>query len=95
MPSVVTGAQPKIGVREIGGQYVAGQTEAERYERWDICEDLARQLLLVAQRDEAGHLGQERETKLRRVRISVSQKDWCSEDKLVWLIGRLAALLQP
>lgn len=94
IPAVVTGVQPKIGVREIDGRYVAGQTDAERYERWDICEDLAQQLLPVAQRDEAGHPGQSREQTLRRVRLSVSQKGWCSEDELDWLIGRLAALLQ-
>ena len=95
IPAVVTGVQPKIGVREIGGRYVVGQTEEERYERWDICEDLAWQLLPVAQKDEAGHPGQKREATLRRVRISVSQKGWCSEDELDWLIRRLAVLLQP
>lgn len=94
LPAVVTGAQPKIGVRAIDGRYVAGQTEEERYERWDICEDLARQLLPVARKDETGNPGQKRETTLRRVRISVSQKGWCSEDELDWLIGRLAVLLQ-
>ncbi|WP_035883338.1 hypothetical protein [Cupriavidus metallidurans] len=93
--AVVTGVRPKIGVREIDGRYVAGQTEEERYERWDICEDLARQLLPVARRDETEHPGQQREKTLRRVRISVSQKGWCSESELDWLIGRLAALLQP
>ncbi|WP_284454521.1 hypothetical protein [Cupriavidus campinensis] len=94
IPAVVTGAQPKIGVREIDGRYVVGQTEEERYERWDICEDLAQQLLPVAQKDEAGQPGQERERTLCRVRISVSQKGWCSEDELDWIIGRLAVLLQ-
>lgn len=94
IPAAVTGVQPKIAVREIDGRYVAGQTEEERWERWDICEDLAQQLLHVARRDEAEHPGQKREMTLRRVRISVSQKRWCSEDELDWLIGRLAVLLQ-
>lgn len=95
IPAVVTGVQPKIGVREIDGRYVAGQTEEERYERWDVCEDLARQLLRVAKKEEVERPEQSRETTLRRVRISVSQKSWCSEDELDWLIGRLAALLNP
>lgn len=94
IPAVVTGVQPKIGVLEIDGRYVVGQTEEERYERWDICEDLALQLLPVARKDETAHPGQERERTLRRVRVSVSQKGWCSEDELDWLIGRLATLLQ-
>jgi len=94
IPAVVTGVQPKIGVREIDGRYIAGQTEEERYERWDICEDLAQQLLPVARKDEAEHPENAREKTLRRVRISVSQKGWCSEDELDWLIRRLGALLQ-
>ncbi|WP_066739192.1 hypothetical protein [Cupriavidus sp. D384] len=94
MSSVVTGVQPKIGVREIDGRYVAGETEEERYERWDICEDLARQLLPVAQKDETEHAGQPREKTLWRIRISVSRKGWCSEDELDWLIGRLTVLLR-
>ncbi|AQV96553.1 hypothetical protein BJN34_22055 [Cupriavidus necator] len=94
IPAVVTGAQPKICAREVDGRYVVGQTEEERFERWDFCEDLAQQLLPVARRDETEHPGQAREKTLRRVRISVSQKGWCSEEELDWLIRRLAALLQ-
>lgn len=94
VPAVVTGAQPKIGVQEIDGRYVAGQIDEERYERWDICEDLAQQLLRVARKDETAHPGQSREMTLKRVRISVSRKGWCSEDELDWLIGRLETLLR-
>lgn len=94
IPAVVTGAQPKICARETDGRYVVGQTEEERFERWDICEDLAQQLLPVAQRDETARPGQAREKTLRRVRITVSQKGWCSEEELDWLIRRLGALLQ-
>ncbi|GAB7545555.1 hypothetical protein [Cupriavidus sp. 8B] len=94
IPAVVTGAQPKICVREIDGRYVAGQSEEERFERWDICEDLAQQLLPVAKKDEAKRPEHSREKTLRRVRISVSHEGWCSEEELDWLIGRLGALLQ-
>ncbi|WP_115665645.1 hypothetical protein [Cupriavidus taiwanensis] len=95
IPAVVTGAQPKICVREIDGRYVAGQTEEERYERWDICEDLAQQLLSVAQKDATGHPEHSTEETLRRVRISVERKGWVSEAELDWLIGRLGTLLGP
>lgn len=94
IPAVVTGAQPKICVREIDGRYVADQTEEERFERWDICEDLAQQLLPVARKDAEKHPEHSREQTLRRVRISVSRKGWCSEDELDWLIRRLGVLLQ-
>ncbi|MGT2512173.1 hypothetical protein [Cupriavidus basilensis] len=94
IPAVVTGAQPKICVREIDGRYVASQTEEERLERWDICEDLAQQLLPVVQKDARKHPEHSREQTLSRVRVSVSQKGWCSEDELNWLIRRLGVLLQ-
>lgn len=94
IPAVVTGAQPKVCVREIDGRYVTGQTDEERIERWDICEDLAQQLLPVAQKDAAGHPGHAAEETLRRVRISVERKGWVSEAELDWLIRRLGVLLQ-
>lgn len=92
--SVVTGVQPKICVREIHGRYVAGQTEEERFERWEICEDLAQQLLQVARKDGAEHPEHSAEATLKRVRISVERKGWVSEAELNWLIGRLGVLLQ-
>jgi len=40
----IAGAQPKVLVVEYKGRfYPAGGTPPERYERWDICEDLATQ----------------------------------------------------
>ncbi len=45
MPAVVPGVQTKVGVALSRGRYVVGQTEEERAERYDICEDLAHQLV--------------------------------------------------
>lgn len=94
IPAVVTGAQPKVCVREMDGRYVGGQTDEERFERWDICKDLAQQLLPVAQKDAAAHPGQSTEETLRRVRLSMERKGWVSEAELDWLIRRLGVLLQ-
>ncbi|UBM09988.1 hypothetical protein [Cupriavidus metallidurans] len=40
----VSGAQPKLLVRQNGERYEGASTEEARLERYDICEDLAQQL---------------------------------------------------
>ncbi|WP_458762840.1 hypothetical protein [Cupriavidus basilensis] len=94
LPAAVPGAQPKLGVVFWEGTYIAGQTPEERYERWDICEDLARQLAPVARKDAIKHPEHSREQTLRRVRISVSQKGWVSEAEMNWLLRRIKTLLE-
>ncbi|WP_061958298.1 hypothetical protein [Cupriavidus pauculus] len=93
IPAVIPGAQPKIGVVLSNGTYYAGQTPEERYERWDICEDLAQQLALVAKKDSAQHPEHSPEQTLQRVRISVSKKEWVSEAEMDWLLKRIRTLL--
>ncbi|WP_321815192.1 MULTISPECIES: hypothetical protein [unclassified Paraburkholderia] len=90
---VVAGAQPKICVVLSDGKYIAGQTDAERKERWDICEDLAHQLMPKAQKDAAAHPEHSRDVTLERVRVAVARKNWVSSPELSWLISRLRALL--
>jgi hypothetical protein len=41
MPGLVPGARPKTCVVRFDNLYSAGQTTADRHERWLICEDLA------------------------------------------------------
>jgi hypothetical protein len=91
--AVVAGAQPKICVRESGGKYVSGQTDAERRERWDICEDLAHQLIPKARNDAAAHPAHDADTTLERIRVAVARKNWVSPEELNWLIVRLRTLL--
>ena len=43
-PAALSGAQPKLAVRLIDGKYVTGLTDAERIERYEICEALAQRL---------------------------------------------------
>ena len=90
---VVSGAQPKICVRESRGRYFAGQTDVEREERWTICEDLACQLVPKARKDAVAHQVHDLDATLRRVRTAVARKGWVSENELTWLIARLRTLL--
>ncbi|ANC45999.1 hypothetical protein [Pandoraea pnomenusa] len=92
-PAVVSGAQPKVCVRLSHGIYVEGQADDERRERWLVCEDLANQLVSVAQRDALKHPHQSAHQILERVRVSVARKAWVSTDELTRLIRRLQALL--
>lgn len=56
----VSGAQPKLLAREIGGKFIVGPTAEEIYERWDAVEELARGLaddtLSKLERGEIGDL---------------------------------------
>jgi hypothetical protein len=93
-PAVVSGAQPKVCAWLSKGRYLTGQTDDERRERWLLCEDLARQLIRVAQKDALAHPDQSRPQTLERVRASVRRKGWVSTDELPWLIERLQQLLR-
>lgn len=49
----IAGVQPKVAVRIIDGQYIAGWTPEELQERYESCEDLARQLAAYCTRKAA------------------------------------------
>ncbi|EUC18711.1 UNVERIFIED_ORG: hypothetical protein BDU10_5343 [Burkholderia sp. CF145] len=92
-PPVVSGTQPKVCARLSNGAYVVGQSDEEWLERWLICEDLARQLVAVAEKDALAHPEQSSSQTLGRVRASVARKAWVSPDELTWLTERLQQLL--
>ncbi len=92
-PAVVPGNQPKLGLVLSDGVYVVGQTDREQYERWLICEDLAKQLISVAREDRASHPLHSPGQTLERVRESVGRKGWVSPDELAWLTQRLKTVL--
>ncbi len=94
LPTVVRGARPKLNAALSWGVYIAGLTPEERYERWFICEDLAKQLLPVAQEDATKYPHHSPEETLGRVRVSVAHKGWVSPAELNWLVERLKSLLR-
>jgi hypothetical protein len=89
----LAGAGPKLAARQIAGRFVAGQTARERYERWDVCEDLAQQLVAKAQKDADRFPENSREVTLRRVRQAIEDKAWTNGLETDWLIERLRILL--
>lgn len=92
-PASLSGTQPKLAGRMIDRKFVVGQTADERYQRWDLCEDLAQQLIAIAHRDEAKFPEHSHEVTLRRVRRGIEGKDWTSVVETDWLIERLRILL--
>ncbi|WP_239482735.1 hypothetical protein [Paraburkholderia sp. C35] len=93
-PASLAGAHPKLAGRLIDGKFVVGLTEEERFERWDICEDLAQQLVGVAQKDASKYPERSREMTLECIRRGISGKQWTSVVETDWLMGRLRSLLE-
>ena len=93
-PAALSGAQPKLAVRLIDGQYVAGLTDAERLERYEICEDLAQQLVGYCRRKQSELPGEPLNSLLRKVERSARGKGWdISPIELTWVMGRVREAL--
>ncbi|MEZ2307248.1 hypothetical protein AB6809_11525 [Paraburkholderia sp. RCC_158] len=92
-PASLSGAQPKLAGRLINGKLVVGQTDDERYQRWEVCEDLAQQLVSKARKDAAKYPQHSREVTLQRMRRAIEAKGWVSVVEADWLVERLRTLL--
>lgn len=91
----VSGAQPKyIMVKYSGKYYIPGNTPPELYERWDICEDLAKQFSKKSLESKAGkraHMSEEEI--LQQYFDRLLEAGWVSDVEGQWVIGRVAALI--
>ncbi|SMG39839.1 Protein of unknown function [Paraburkholderia susongensis] len=92
-PASLAGAQPKLAGRKIAGRFVVGLTAPERYQRWEVCEDLAQQLMPKALKDAAKFPQNSRDVTLRRIRRAIEGKGWTSVVETDWLMSRLRVLL--
>lgn len=91
----VPGAQPKLLMTKWNGHfYVPGQTPPELYERWDICEDLARQLSGSSVESKNGKRSHMTEVEiLAQYLPRLIQTRWTSESEARWVIRRAAEML--
>ncbi|WP_408362103.1 MULTISPECIES: DUF2442 domain-containing protein [unclassified Paraburkholderia] len=92
-PALLSGTQPKLAGRWIDSRFVVGLTAEERYIRWDMCEDLARQLIRKALEDAAKFPEHSRDVTLRRMRRAIEGKNWTERVETDWLMERLRALV--
>ncbi|MBC8750183.1 hypothetical protein F6X42_27405 [Paraburkholderia sp. WC7.3b] len=92
-PASLSGTQPKLAGRIIAGRFVVGLTAPERFERWDLCEDLAQQLVQKTLKDAAKYPHHPHDVTLRRMRRAIERKGWTSVVETDWLMERLGILL--
>jgi hypothetical protein len=73
-PGAVTGAQPKLLLRRIGDQLISGLTEHELFARYEMCEDLAQQLMSYIQRRMAENPAWSQDEMLSKACVGVARK---------------------
>jgi DNA-binding CsgD family transcriptional regulator len=73
LQGAVSGAQPKLLLRKIGGMYRAGLTDDEVYERYVLCKDFAQQLAAYTSRIMAANAWS-LQTALSKVEVAVVRK---------------------
>ncbi|MGF6636513.1 hypothetical protein [Paraburkholderia sp. MM6662-R1] len=95
--TLLSGAQPKIGLRRINGKIYAGLTEEELFERYDACDDLAQQLAAYCTRKAEENPEWTRAFNLERTERGVArrnQEEWdLSAAELAWVFRRMRAIL--
>ncbi|MFL9906879.1 hypothetical protein [Paraburkholderia sp. RL17-337-BIB-A] len=93
MPAVAPGMQNKIGVILSCGHYVAGQTDQDRAERYNICAGLGHQLVSIARKDAAKRPADPHDVTLARVRKAIATTASRPPAELDWLMRRVRTLL--
>lgn len=92
-PGLLSGTQPKLAGRWVDGRLIVGLTAEERFIRWDMCEDLAQQLVPKTLKDAAKFPSNSRDVTLRRMRRAIANKEWTERVETDWLMQRLRVLL--
>lgn len=94
----IAGAQPKMAARLVDGQYIVGWTSEELLERYESCEDLARQLAAYCTRKAIANPGWSKEFNLERAARGLSEKVgaalWdVTVPEQLWVMGRVKLIL--
>jgi hypothetical protein len=94
-PGSVSGSQAKVLLTEKGNSYfVSGVDAHSLFGRWEICEDLARQLAIKAQESKAGKRAAMAEVDiLAQYLPRLIAMNWTSQEEARWVIARTAELL--
>lgn len=94
--AALTGAQPKLAVRydAQSGLYTTALPDAELLARYEMCEDLARQLELKCRKNRATKYAQMSEPEILISLLSkLLQAGWGSKAEMKWVIRRTAEIL--
>ena len=83
--------QPKLLVRKVGDLYVAGQTQAERLARYEICLDLVQQLLPYCRRKKTEKPAWSVQDIVDKTHQAIRSKNWgLSEAEIQWAVAQVA-----
>lgn len=90
----LSGAQNKLSVRKIDGQFVDGMTDEELWVRYEACQDLVTKLVEHAIRKRSQYAELSLKEFLRRLRAGVVNKGWdLTGEELDWVMQRVAAAM--
>ena len=90
----VPGTQPKLLARRVDEKYVTGLTNDELAERFDLCEDLVRQLVPYCQRKRSERPEWSSEVVLQKTSVGIRSKDWdLSDAEIAWTMRQVAEKL--
>jgi hypothetical protein len=91
----VGGAQPKLLMTQYKGRfYTPGCSPPEIFQKWDVCEDLAKQLSVKSLESKAGKRSHMSELEiLAQYLPRLISTRWTSEEEARWVIRRVAAML--
>lgn len=89
----LSGVHPKLAVRldASAGAYVAGPTDDEIRERYDICADLVQQLVAKCQKNRGTKYASLTEAKiLAGLFEQLTKTNWGSREEMAWIIRHTA-----
>jgi hypothetical protein len=91
----VPGVQPKFLMTKYEGRfYTPGSTPPEIFARWDVCEDLAKQLSAKSVQSKAGKRAHMSELEiLEQYLPRLIATKWTSEAEARWIIRRAAGIV--
>lgn len=89
-PAALSGAQPKVALRQEGSQYISGISDEELEARYGVCADLVEQLVAYCHRKCDEQPNKPLETLLQQVDASIRKKGWeVSPVEFTWIMGRV------
>lgn len=89
----LTGAHPQLGLVEEGGKfYATGTSPHEVAQAFDVCEDLAVQMVPYCQR-KLTEFHNDQAATLRAVFQGLLKKNWCTVDQSKWIMRKTAERL--
>ena len=92
--STLPSVQPKVVVNGyIDKFYPPKGTPPEIYERWQCCEELARQFASESRKDKAANVTLMTETEMLEWYLRIFSKSWLSEDEAKWMVRRMSQML--